>query len=88
MLAGITMEVKPHSLKEATPTDVTLLGMVTDVNPWHPVKASMPISFTLLGIVTDVNPLKPRKVRELIDVTPFGIIKSFTSFPFKYKCSA
>ena len=35
--------------------DVTLLGMVIEVNPLHPLNASEPIDVTLLGIIIEVT---------------------------------
>ena len=42
-------------LNAAFPIDVTLLGIVTDVNEVQSENTPGPIDVTLLGMVTDVN---------------------------------
>ena len=37
------------------PIDVTLVGIVTDINLSQPMKVAYPIDVTLVGIVTDVR---------------------------------
>ena len=65
--------------------EVTLFGMVMEVRPLQYRNAELPMEVTLLGIVIDVSPLQPWKAYALISVTPLGMVRSFISFPFKYK---
>ena len=41
--------------------DVTLLGIVNEVNPLQPEKALSPIDVTPFPMVTEVNPLQLEK---------------------------
>ena len=49
--------------------EVTLLGMVTLVNPLHPANVASPMEVTLLGIVTLVNPLQSLNAEVPMDLT-------------------
>ena len=42
--------------KALLPIDVTLSGMLIEVNPAHPSKALMPIDVTPSGMLIEVNP--------------------------------
>jgi len=57
---------------------VTLLGIVTDVNPPQSQKAASPMSVTLFGIVTEVKP-QLLKAEFPIFVTLFGIVTKVKS---------
>ena len=70
--------------KAKNPMLVTLLGMVTEVNPLQPQKAQSPMVVTLLGMVTEVNPLQPQKAQSPMLVTLFGMTKSVKIVPFIY----
>ena len=63
--------------------DLTLLGMVTDVNPLQLRKADLPIDVTLLGMATDFNPLQPSK-DEPIDVTLLGMVTEVSPLQAEY----
>lgn len=61
-------------MKASSPIDVTLLGIVIDVNPEQLEKAEYPIDVTLFGISIDVKPEQSWKAKKPIDVTPDSII--------------
>ena len=46
--------------------EVSLFGIVTDVNPEQELKAELPTEVTLLGIVTDVNLLQSLYLQPII----------------------
>ena len=53
--------------------EVTLLGIVTLVNPLQRLNASRPMLVTLLGMVTLVNPLQRMNALTPMEVTLCGI---------------
>ena len=54
--------------------DVTLLGMLIDVNPLQRSKANEPMLVTLLGSVIVFKPLQPSKADEPMLVTLLGMV--------------
>ena len=59
LLLMFSVSILSQPLKADVPTDVTELGMVTDVNPLQPLKADVPIVVTEFPIVMDVKPIQP-----------------------------
>ena len=61
-------------LNALLPMEVTLEGIVTEVNPLQPLNAESPIVVTLEGIITVVKPEQPENAESPIVVTLEGIV--------------
>ena len=54
--------------------EVTLLGIVIEVNPLQLQNAYSPMEVTPVGMVIEVKPLQPLNAHSPMEVTPFGIV--------------
>ena len=66
--------------KALSPIDITLLGIVTKVNPVQPENAELPILVTLLPMVNEVRDEHDAKALDSIFLTSSPITTSFIVF--------